>query len=85
MEEADDYLKEISPLVAGGVAAERERWLNKSLTRHDGLITGKVAVNLLRDRFDLEKLIYFGLSVFWRGAVHHWKSTSAGFSYCCRM
>jgi hypothetical protein len=26
--------------------------------------------------FDLEKLIYFGLSVFWRGAVHHWKSTN---------
>lgn len=27
--------------------------------------------------FDLDKLIYFGMSVFWRGAVHDWK-TSAG-------
>jgi hypothetical protein len=29
-----------------------------------------------RDGFDLEKLICFGLSVFWRGAVHHWQSTT---------
>jgi len=27
--------------------------------------------------FDLEKLIYLGMSIFWRGAVHHWK-TNAG-------
>ena len=26
--------------------------------------------------FDVEKLVYFGMSVFWRGAVHRWKSTA---------
>ena len=30
--------------------------------------------------FDLEKLVYFGFSVFWRGAVHHWKSTSGAYA-----
>ena len=25
--------------------------------------------------FDMEKLVYFGLSIFWRGAAHDWKST----------
>ena len=25
--------------------------------------------------FDMEKLVYFGLSIFWRGAAHNWKST----------
>jgi hypothetical protein len=25
--------------------------------------------------FDMDKLVYFGLSVFWRGAAHDWKST----------
>lgn len=27
--------------------------------------------------FDVQKLVYFGLSVFWRGAAHRW-TTSAG-------
>ena len=26
--------------------------------------------------FDMEKLTYFGLSIFWRGAAHDWKSTA---------
>lgn len=26
--------------------------------------------------FDMDKLVYFGLSIFWRGAAHDWKSTS---------
>lgn len=26
--------------------------------------------------FDMQKLVYFGISVFWRGSVHHW-TTSA--------
>jgi hypothetical protein len=25
---------------------------------------------------DMDKLVYFGLSIFWRGAAHDWKSTS---------
>jgi hypothetical protein len=25
--------------------------------------------------FDMDKLVYFGLSIFWRGAAHDWKST----------
>jgi hypothetical protein len=25
--------------------------------------------------FDMEKLVYFGFSIFWRGAAHDWKST----------
>jgi hypothetical protein len=31
------------------------------------------------EAFDMEKLVYFGLSIFWRGAAHDWKST-LGFS-----
>lgn len=26
--------------------------------------------------YDMDKLVYFGLSIFWRGAVHDWESTS---------
>lgn len=26
--------------------------------------------------FDIDKLLYFGLSVFWRGAVHEWETTA---------
>ena len=26
--------------------------------------------------FDLQKLIYFGMSIFWRAAVHNWKSSN---------
>src|ERR1035437_4406232 len=26
--------------------------------------------------FDMDKLVYFGVSIFWRGAAHDWKSTS---------
>jgi hypothetical protein len=26
--------------------------------------------------FDMDKLVYFGFSIFWRGAAHDWKSTS---------
>jgi len=26
--------------------------------------------------FNIEKLVFFGMSIFWRGAVHRWKSTA---------
>lgn len=26
--------------------------------------------------FDVQKLVYFGMSIFWRGAVHDWKTTA---------
>jgi len=26
--------------------------------------------------FDLKQLVYFGMSIFWRGAVHEWKTTT---------
>lgn len=26
--------------------------------------------------FDMEKLVYFGMSIFWRGAMHQWKSSA---------
>lgn len=33
-----------------------------------------------KEGFDLDKLIYFGLSIFWRGSVHRWKSTSGAYA-----
>lgn len=27
------------------------------------------------DAFDVQKLVYFGISIFWRGAVHRWTSS----------
>jgi hypothetical protein len=33
-----------------------------------------------KEGFDLDQLIYFGLSVFWRGSVHHWKSTGGAYA-----
>jgi hypothetical protein len=28
------------------------------------------------EAFDMEQLVYFGMSIFWRGAVHQWKSSA---------
>ena len=53
----DDYLAGISPLIAAGVAGENQRWRERALTRYDGLLDTKPALALLRDRFDLEKLV----------------------------
>ena len=55
--EAADYLAGISPLVANGVAGERHRWRDPGLTGYDGLLEGAAAHALLRERFDLEKLV----------------------------
>ena len=55
--EAEDYLAGISPLVANGVAGERHRWRAAGLTRYDGILEGAAALTLLRERFDLEKLV----------------------------
>jgi len=30
------------------------------------------------DAFDVQKLIYFGLSIFWRGSVHEWRTSVTG-------
>ena len=53
----DDYLAGISLLIAGGVTGEKQRWRERELTRYDGLLDTKPALALLRDRFDLEKLV----------------------------
>ena len=54
---AEDYLAGISPLIASGVAGERHRWRDTGLTRYDGVLESPAAQALLRERFDLEKLI----------------------------
>ena len=54
---ADDYLAGIAPLAAAGVAAEACRWREPALTQYDGLIASPPALQLLRDRFGLEKLV----------------------------
>jgi hypothetical protein len=33
-----------------------------------------------KEGFDADQLTYFGLSVFWRGSVHRWKSTSGAYA-----
>ena len=53
----DDYLAGISPLVAAGVVGERQRWCDQRLTRYDGILEVAAAHTLLRERFDLEKLV----------------------------
>ena len=52
-----DYLAGISPLIAAGVAGENQRWRERELTRYDGLLDTQPALALLRERFDLEKLV----------------------------
>jgi RecB family exonuclease len=49
------YLEEISPLLPAGLEAEHERWGERALTRHDGLIEAPAALKLLRERFGLEE------------------------------
>lgn len=39
----------------------------------DGLVLCNVSG---QNAFDVEHLVYFGMSIFWRGAVHEWKTTS---------
>jgi hypothetical protein len=54
--------------------------LREALSRLRPLQSGDriTAFNVLgKSDFDLEKLVYFGLSIFWRAAVHKW-STTAG-------
>ena len=63
LEDGDSYLEAISPLVLAGVRAERDRWQERALTRHDGLIESKDALALVRDRFDLGKLIISATSL----------------------
>ncbi len=53
---ARDYLREISPLLPAGLEAEYERWGERALTRHDGLIEAPAALKLLRERFGLENV-----------------------------
>ena len=57
LDKAEDYLVGISPLIASGVAGERHRWCDAGLTQYDGLLEGAAAHALLRERFDLEKLV----------------------------
>jgi RecB family exonuclease len=58
LHEADDaYLGAISPVMAAGVQAERTRWHERKLTGYDGLVVGKDALRLLRERFGLDKLV----------------------------
>ncbi len=59
----DDYLAEISPSLLTGVHAHRQRWGERALTRHDGVIDGKDARQLLRERFGLEKLVISATSL----------------------
>jgi RecB family exonuclease len=53
----DDYLAEIAPMLLTGVQAERTRWRERKLTRYDGLLAGRDAQQIIRDRFGLEKLV----------------------------
>jgi RecB family exonuclease len=52
----DPYLAAVAPRLRAGVAAERQRWRQRALTAHDGLIEGETALQLLRERFGLENL-----------------------------
>ena len=59
----DNYLAAISSLILAGARAERDRWQERALTRHDGLLESKDALALVRDRFDLGKLIISATSL----------------------
>ena len=60
---ADTYLAGLSPLLPSGLFGARERWRNRGLTAHDGLIVGREALRLLRERFVLEKLVISATSL----------------------
>jgi ATP-dependent helicase/nuclease subunit B len=46
-----------------GAQAERKRWRERKLTGYDGLIEGKAARQLLRERFGLDKLVISATSL----------------------
>jgi ATP-dependent helicase/DNAse subunit B len=52
----DEYLRAVSPLLPLGVESARSRWRQRKLTRHDGRIVSKQALQLLGERFGLENL-----------------------------
>jgi ATP-dependent helicase/nuclease subunit B len=57
------YLQRVSPLLADGVANAGRRWGERALTQYDGWLSAAEAVKLLRDRFDLGKLIISATSL----------------------
>jgi ATP-dependent helicase/nuclease subunit B len=60
---AETYLSQISPLLPAGLSAARARWRNRKLTAHDGMIASREALELLRERFVLEKLVISATSL----------------------
>jgi len=69
-----------------------ERWIHLNIARIDGFPLQKAVAKatpiLAGDEMagyagadipeiDVEKLVYFGLSIFWRAAIHRWKTTDA--------
>ena len=51
------YLAEISRVLPAGLAAERQRWGENALTRHDGLFVTAGVKRILRERFGLDNLV----------------------------
>ena len=51
------YLRQMSPLLADGVAHVGTRWRERILTPYDGLFGSAEALKLLRERFGLEKIV----------------------------
>ena len=51
------YLRQVSPLLADGVAHAGARWRERVLTPYDGLLGNAEALKLLRERFGLEKIV----------------------------
>jgi ATP-dependent helicase/nuclease subunit B len=59
----EPYLARISRLLPAGWSGSRARWHNRELTVHDGVIAGREALQLLRERFVLEKLVISATSL----------------------
>jgi ATP-dependent helicase/DNAse subunit B len=59
----ETYLSQISPLLPAGLSAARARWRKNELTAYDGLIMGREALELLHERFVLEKLVISATSL----------------------
>jgi RecB family exonuclease len=57
------YLREVSVLLADGVANVRARWHERALTPYDGLFGAAEARQLLRERFGLDKLVISATSL----------------------
>ncbi|HUJ70931.1 MAG TPA: PD-(D/E)XK nuclease family protein [Verrucomicrobiae bacterium] len=51
------YLRQVSPLLADGVAHVGARWRERILTPYDGLFGSAESLKLLRERFGLEKIV----------------------------